>query len=334
MYRYEMGLPELSRTCPEAIAWERFSAELLAMYDPAAGASSPKTARKLRQVLREIGGLGVETTAGLTPATVAAFLGAHPERASATRRSLLMSLRLVCSYAEARRYIDVSPFRIRRLSRWVRAEPPAGKRHNTAAEIRVVLDLMGRDVVEKRGWAQWRARRLLALTALVAYTGLRAGEAQRLWVDDIELDAHVLHVRPHGKRLKTEGSAQDVALPAAAIPFIREWLAHRLDRPEGFPAPDDCPWFCPGSRRLGPWSQGPPGYRPADRLGAVARRAGVPDMTFQMLRKSWATLAEQKGIPQALITRQCRHSTEQTTKVWYQQRDLDALKGAVEGFDF
>ena len=93
------------------------------------------------------------------------------------------------------------------------------------------------------------------------------------------------------------------------------------------------PWLWPGSMRRGPWRSGPPGCRPLLRLKAVALRAGVADMTFQSLRRSWATIAEARGVPQAMITRQCRHTSEETTRKWYQQRDLDSLRDAVEGFD-
>ena len=57
-------------------------------------------------------------------------------------------------------------------------------------------------------------------------------------------------------------------------------------------------------------------------------------MTFQGLRKSWATLAEGLGVPQPLITRQLRHADVETTKRWYQKRDLDLLRGAIGEFDF
>ena len=257
-----------------------------------------------------------------------------------------MNIRTICSYAEGRRYVAISPFRLKKLSRYVRVPPPAGKHHLSAEEIRRLLAMMRGDIETKRGFAQWRARRLYAATAIVAFTGLRKMEALCLWVQDIDLVNRVINLVPRRPRLadedsdparfKTDASAQPIAIPAALVPILEEWLAHRLDHPEGFPMPpvDRIPFLLPGTKRASAWTQGTRDLRPIDRLKAVAKRAGIEAITWQMLRRSWATRAEAIGIPQALITRQCRHTDAETTKRWYQQRDLDALKDAVEGFHF
>jgi integrase len=94
------------------------------------------------------------------------------------------------------------------------------------------------------------------------------------------------------------------------------------------------PWMFPGSTRVNAWTQGAAGTRPLDQLQAIAKKAGIEGVTFQSLRRSWATAAEGLGLPQGMITRQCRHASEETTRRWYQQRDLDSLHDAVDGFDF
>lgn len=329
------------------IRMSQFRREFSALYQPPLAARS--TWLKYRQVLDQVERLGCASTADLTPELVARFIGSQPAGHSPhTTRSLLMALRAICNYAEGRRYVVISPFRLRKLSRWIRVTPPAGKRHLSREEVRRVLDTMRADVEAKRGWAQWRARRLYALTATVAFTGLRAREAQCLWVADIDLAARSIELVPRGPhlpeaipageapRFKTEASAAAIGVPAALVPILTDWLAHRLDHPAGWSMPpaERIPWLFPGSRRTSAWVTGTCEERPVGRLKAVGRRAGVEGLTYQALRRTWATVAEGLGVPQALITRQCRHTNDTTTKRWYQQRDLDALRGAVEGFDF
>lgn len=324
------------------IPFAALRAELLPQYDPPMASRNTKS--KLAQIFRELEVLGVETTDQLTPELIARYVVSKPGRAPATVRGLLMNIRTICSYAEGRRYLTVSPFRLRKLSRYIRVPPPSGKQHLTAPEVRRLLELMRLDIDAKRGWAQWRARRLYALTATVAYVGLRRNEACCLWVEDIDLVEGVINLVPRSPhlpaegddpaRLKTEAAAQPVAIPAALKPILTDWMAHRHDHPRGFAMPPRIPWLFPGCKRLGAWTTGGPDQRPIDRLKAVGKRAGLARVTWQMLRRSWVTRAEAMGIPDAMATRQCRHTSTETTKRWYAKRDLESLKGAVEGFDY
>ena len=69
------------------------------------------------------------------------------------------------------------------------------------------------------------------------------------------------------------------------------------------------------------------------KLKALGRRLGI-DATFQRLRRSWATRAEALGVPQGLISRTLRHASQETSRTWYQARDMEALRDALERFDF
>ena len=251
-----------------------FRREFLALYDPPMAAKN--TRDKYRQVLDLVEGLGVVSTADLVPELVARFIaGRPPGQSPFTVRGLLMSLRTICNYAEGRRYLVISPFRLRKLSRWVRVAPPAGKRHLSREEVRRILDVMRGDIGRKRGWAQWRARRLYAVTSTIAYTGLRRNEALFLWVEDVNLEHRAINLVPRGRdlpdpsapapRLKTELAAKPVALPAALVPILADWMAHRLDHPEGFPIPpvERIPFLFPGSRRTSAWSSGAPASAPS-----------------------------------------------------------------------
>jgi len=317
------------------IGLARLRAEFLGLYDPAANLASRKHHARFRLIFDRLEALGVVRTSQLNLDLVTRFIAARPPGQSPhTLKSLLNSLKTICSHAETARYLSVSPFRLKGIRHWVKAPRPTGKRHCNPAEIRRVLDVMKGDVAARTGWGKWRAHRLYALTATVAYTGIRAGEAQRLHVADIDLEQGVVNIVPRGKSLKTPGSEQPVAMPPGLKPILEAWLKDRLSRPKGFviPPAEEIPWLFPNIRRRNAWLSGPPGAKPLDRLKAVAARAGVV-MTFQVLRRSWATIAEALGVPQGLISRQLRHSDVRTTKEWYQERDLDMLKDSVEHFE-
>jgi len=194
-----------------AIPFDRFSAELLRLYDPPHRAAA--TRRQMRSVLEQVAALEVKTTADLTPALVARFIETRPPGQSPrTLQTLLRVLRGVCNNAVINGYLRVSPFALRRVSQWLgRIGPTTEKKHYSRDEIRRVLTLMAADIEATEGWAQWRARRLYALTATVAYTGLRASEALYLHAADIRLEARIITLtdrgRAGGKRLKTEAAA-------------------------------------------------------------------------------------------------------------------------------
>lgn len=313
----------------EPIAWPAFRADVESLY----ACNAPATRAKLRQVLDLVEALGIERTDQLGTDLVSRFIRARPDGESPhTTKALLSTLRAICTHAANTRRLEISPFRLKPLRKWIRLGPPVLKRVATPDEVRRILDRMQADVIERRGWAQWRARRLLALTATIAYTGLRAREGQRLWVVDLDLLNGVIHLNPHGKALKTVGAAQPVGIPSALIPDLKDWLHHRLDAPPSITLPAGCPWLFPGASRRGPWDSGDVAHRPLGRLQAVAKRLGIEGMTWHALRRGWATAAEASGIPLALISRQLRHSDVDTTRRYYAARQLDSLRDAVREF--
>ncbi len=188
------------------IPFPEFRDELLRLYDPPHRATA--TRRQMRSVLELVAALGVKTTADLTSAMVARFIEARPPGQSP--RTLQTVLR-VLNQAVMNGYLRVSPFALRRVSQRVgRIGPPAQKKHYSRDEIRRVLTLMAADVASTAGWSQWRACRIYALTATVAYTGLRGvSEALFLHATDIKLEARFIALtdrgRDGGHRLKTEG---------------------------------------------------------------------------------------------------------------------------------
>jgi integrase len=321
------------------IPFPAFKAELLRLYDPPHRA--PATRAKLQQVLDLVAKLGVESTADLTPVTVARLIESRPPGQSPrTLSALLRSLRTACNYAVSSGYLRVSPFAVRPVASWTgRLGAPVVKAHHSREDIRRVLELMRQATLERKGWAQWRARRLYAMTTLFAYTGLRRNEGLFLHVEDLDLEARVVWIRDRAdRRLKVESAAQPVPLPAAAVPILRDWLEHRLDRPprpekSRAKVPSAVPWLFPNVRLTNCWTDGFQGYKPLDRLAAVGKQAGVEGLTFHSLRRSLATHLE-GFVAQPMITRILRHTSERITQTWYQASDIPNLRAAMDGFDF
>lgn len=332
-----LTLPDDIATVPERtvpIPWPQFRAELELFYEPPLVARS--TSKRVVQVLRELEALGITTTADLTPPLIVRYIASRPAGQSAyTLKGMLGTVRVVCSYAEQMGYVRVSPFRLRRMSRWTGPMPPKGNgkaRHNTKAEIKAVWALAAADVETRQGWASWRARRTQVAFCLASLMGLRKNEIFRLQVGDVDLAARIIWVRPHGKRLKTAASRAPLPIPDALVPILTSWLAHRMDAPFGYPLPDECPWFIPTASRKSPWVSGSSSSKPLARLRELARRAGVEDMTWQMLRRSAATHLEAHGVGRALIKRILRHTSERTSEEFYSEADMPNLLNAVGGF--
>ena len=208
----------LMNSHPEPIPFDRFRAEFLAMHEPPQ--SAPATLEKYRQITNLVEAMGIRSTDELTTGMVSAFIAARPPGQSPhTLWGLLCHLRTMCSYAEEKRYVAISPFRLKKLSKWVRVGAPAGRRHLDRGEVRTLLDFMERDVEQKEGWAKWRARRLYALTATTVYTAMRAREAQRMWAEDLDLEGGVINLVPRGVRLlKTDASANPIVAPRHSCP--------------------------------------------------------------------------------------------------------------------
>lgn len=318
------------------IPWPQFRTEFEALYLPPL--ASPSTAKIINRILRQVEAMGIASTSELTPSLVARYLASRPAGESPyTTRGVLGNLRTVCSYAEQMGYVRINPFRLRRLSRWIGPMPPPGngkKRHCSRAEIKAVWDLAAHDVATRQGWQLWRSRRTQAALAIASLMGLRRNELLSLEVPDIDLSSRIIWIRPHGRKLKTWASQAPLPVPGILVPILESWLAHRLDAPPGYPVPDHCPWAFPTTTRRGPWIHGSSKSRAINHLRALARRAGVEDMTWQMLRRSCATHLMAHGVGRALIKRILRHTTERVSEEFYSEDDIPNLTAAVDEFRY
>lgn len=284
----------LRRDEAAAVPWPRFTAELLALYEPPL--RSKATAVKMARVLNMAAEAGAETTADLTPALVARFVAARPASESPnTTHTLLGYLRTACNHAAAEGYLKASPFD--RRNNWVRRVTPKVPRVHSMAEIARVLALAERDCDRKAGhaqsagWASWRARRLHALLAVVAYTGLRRNEALFLRVDDVLLDEQMLLIRSsRSRRTKTEDMHNPCPCPPhwwrSCGPGCPTWPSRTINpswRPRSSPGAS-CPpttppaWPIPGGSfptSPGP-GLGPGGARDTTRANGSRPSASGP----------------------------------------------------------
>jgi integrase len=335
------------------IAWAEFTAELLDLYAPPLRARA--TWVLMRQVLRQAGELLGDdgATDGLTTSLVGRFIKARPSAEAATTTSkLVRTLRTACAYAAARGYLHVSPFSLRKS--WIRVPSGAGddkRRFHPIEAIARVLELASADIDRKRpgSVSQWRARRLNVLVNIAAYTGMRKNEILFLRREDIDIPGRVIEIRPRDhNRLKTEKSAQPIPMlePLAAV--LAEWLPH-LAIPRGWSPnatdsrwsphwnPDgvrDDAWMVPNVYRSGPWTGGPPGYKPLDRIKRLGVRCGIEGLTLLSFRHSFATHAESAwGLSDLQIQRILRHTNLRTQRS-YRHAEVKNLRDACRGVSF
>jgi integrase len=311
------------------IAWETFVDEFLELYQPPM--KSPATLRHMKHALGLLTELGVQTTADLTTTAIAELVKSHSDgRSPNTVRSRLRSIQAACTFAEKACYVRISPFRIRGIATWVRATPARGKKHHSRAELKAVLALMREQKDTLTGWAQWRARRLYALTALLIYTAMRAGEAYHLQMTDLDLERGVIWIRPHADhRLKTAASEAPIPIAPALRPILEEWVLHRLDAPDELQVDLKCPWLFPNAYRNSPWTSGSAGCKPRDRMVAVGSQAGVLGFTPLSLRHSAITHMKMAfGLGEGFVKRVARH-TNLDTQAYYTHDDLDDLRDGI-----
>ncbi len=297
------------------IPFDQFRAEYLHVL------SGPRysraTMKKMVQVLRQVAELGVESTAQLTTQLATDYVIRRAARVCAnTVRGELTYFRAACNYAIEEDYLARGP-RWRRV--WPRASPRQRKTLHAISDIGRLLDYL------QTGSDTWQGHRLYALTALVAYTGVRRGEAQWAQWNDFDLADRIFYVVER-QRLKTEQSANPVPIAEELVPIIRAWR---------WRARSD--WFAPHSARNGPWTSGGPGRKPTEQLAAAGAAIGLIGMTFQSLRHTFATWGRRKWGIDALHMRDIlRHTSIGTHERHYLHGadDLGELVQAVRNVSY
>jgi integrase len=212
-------------------------------------------------------------------------------------------------------YLAVSP--IGRWKRWIQQLPRPGSTqwHRTPEEIKRFLDLLDHEAASGR----FLERRTRVLGYVYAFTGLRKMEALGLRWIDVELEASLIHIRPHpGRPLKTASAEASLWIHPKLAPILSEWRAW-LERTWTYRG---TPWLFPNRTGvgLGFWHSGPPGSKPLDRIKAAGRRAGLENLTILSFRKTIGTYARAWGLTPDELKRWLRHSGT-GMQSYYQEHD-------------
>jgi integrase len=137
---------------------------------------------------------------------------------------------------------------------------------------------------------------------LAATTGLRRGDIETIRVGDIHFDRNTI---------STRNRKAGKAMPERPVPeaIMTELANHVAGLPDGH-------------ERLFPdrFSQ--------KKWDRVREKVRIPGLTFQVLRKTFASLLAQKGVPTAVTQRLLEHSSPQLTNDVYTNVD-PVLRQAV-----
>ena len=163
--------------------------------------------------------------------------------------------------------------------------------------------------------------RLIVLVAAIA--ALRPGELFALRRSSFRGDHFQISETVYRGKIrpvaKTDASLAPVALPKALAADLERWLSKCVDQsPEAL---------------IFPTSRGTPILKEnfiRHRLKPAGTSAGVPWINFQVLRRSFATLAHDTGASLKDVQGQLRHSHVSTTADIYTQSLPESVRAAVE----
>jgi len=291
----------------------------------------------MEYAVRMLTELGIQDTSELTVQLVGRLVASRPASNSRnTTRGLCRYVQALCGYAETMGYVRISPFRLRKLSSFIRPQPPQGKRHASIEECHKVLQLM-QERAQQTGWAGWKAKRTYTLTAVLLYTGMRAGEAYWLRIEDIDLEQQIIWIRSTpAHTTKTAKAEAPIPIPPKLRPILEAWMRlHRMAAPASWKL-EECPWVFPTTRRSAkaPWISGGPGGKPRHAIQATAAEPVAIEFTPLSCRHSFIThFLTAFGGTAALAKRIARHTNEHTAH-FYTHDDIPNLLKAVEDVEF
>jgi len=246
--------------------------------------------------------------AATTPEVVAAFLASSTARARADGRprratsanALRSSLRGFFSYLHRAGHLDQDPTRLVRLA--ICGTPPPRALGD---------DEVGRLLAVLAAVEEPEARRDHALFHLMLGAGLRVGSAVALDVEDVDLDARVVHVR-RAKRDQPER----VVLSAAVADHLRAFVGNRVTGPL---------FVGRGARRV-------TARHVQRRFVWWLGRAGVArGASTHSLRHTFATQLYRRTGDVLLVKEALRHRSVASTLVYARCGDEGRLRAAMEG---
>jgi integrase/recombinase XerD len=158
--------------------------------------------------------------------------------------------------------------------------------------------------------------------AVLAYAGMRPGEARNLMPDDIDFEGNWIHVRSRKGRETKNRHSRKIPIHHKLLPFLKELPS----KPRTF------------LLTMSPCHEDPLGIRPLClmrlnmRLAKALKAMGLPagraaGFTLHSMRRSFETLTVNQGIPQAVIDTWMGHRSNRSIgRVYYHLRDADSQK--------
>lgn len=146
-------------------------------------------------------------------------------------------------------------------------------------------------------------RAAASLLMLLALTAARLGEALGARVQDIDLNSGVWYL-PRTK----SGKAEHICLSSAALKLLREVIGTR-----------ESGYLFPGKDPAKPMT------RPAKAFERICASAGIIAFTIHDLRRTWASIAVNAGVPLLTVSKALRHSSPNVTAARYAHLQDQAL---------
>jgi hypothetical protein len=312
------------------VPWSQLRTEVLALYEPPS--AQPATLRQMSQVCRELDALGLEWASDLDDQAIARWIAAHkddPRRGPQRAESLLRCIRRIVTIAKRKRYIQVNPFKVKTFGTWInaKAQPKRrGRLSKSREEIQAIREAAGRRALT----GTWRDKRARVFTEILTFTAFRSDTARHILARNVDLVNRTIKIEPHGKwRPKTIGTGRTYAIDEPLVSILAEWLP--ICGADPF-APRDSQtgvWLLPGRPgRNGKAWKGSQNYMPIDYVRAIAREAGVGDMTAIGFRKSLGTNAKVMGLSGLERRELLGHSDEKTGESYDDER-VETMRPAV-----
>lgn len=145
-----------------------------------------------------------------------------------------------------------------------------------------------------------------ALFMLLFLTAARLGEALAAKIQDIDLDSGVWYLP-----MTKSGKAAHICLSSAAVKLLGDVVGKRKSG-----------YLFPGKDPAKPMT------RPAKAFERICASAGIVGFTIHDLRRTWASIAVNAGVPLFTVSKALRHSSPNVTAARYAHLQDQALVDA------
>ena len=287
------------------------------------------TRKMMVQTFRELRALSAfQLTTDLTPGLVSDWICAHPGRSSVRTEALLRNVRVIANLAKAMRWLDVSPFEVRRLKAWLR--PDAVPSRNLDRVYRRSQDEIQRllRLLDNEASASWQGRRLQCLVYVYVYTAFRKQEALHLLASNVNFERQTITIKPLAPDWtpKTVVSARTAPMPSVLAEVLRPWV--RICGSELCQEQCGYGYLFPGTKLVGPWAAGSPPYDAYSQIIAAGERAAIGHITPIYARHWFGTNAKTMGLGKLEVQGYLGHACPYTQR-YYDDEAVESLRPAA-----